>query len=48
MEFKGIEVPGEATIPIPDFIDGVLRFANHPNKKIEVLKQLATHIENIG
>ena len=25
---KGVEVPGEGTIPIPEFIDSVIKFAN--------------------
>lgn len=44
---KGIEVHEEGVIPISDFIDNVLRFANHPNRKIEVLGDLATHLQNI-
>jgi hypothetical protein len=44
---NGIEVPGEATIPIPDFLDSVLRFANYPKRKIEVLNDLVTHLQNI-
>src|ERR687895_1762596 len=38
--FRGIEVLGEETIPIPIFIDNVMRFANYPKRKIEVLKEL--------
>jgi hypothetical protein len=26
----------------------VVRFANYPNKKIEVLKELATHLQKIN
>jgi hypothetical protein len=44
---RGIEVPGEATIQIPDFIDSVLKFANYPKRKIEVLGDLATHLQNV-
>jgi hypothetical protein len=44
---KGIEVHGEGTVPIPEFIDSVLRFANYPKRKIEVLSELATHLQNI-
>jgi hypothetical protein len=44
---RGIEVPGEATIPIPEFIDSVLKFANYPKRKIEVLGDLATHLQSI-
>lgn len=43
---NGIEVPGESTIPIPEFIDSVLRFANYPKRKIEVLTDLAGHLQN--
>ena len=32
---KGVEVPGEGTIPIPEFIDSVIKFANYPKRKIE-------------
>jgi hypothetical protein len=46
--FRGIEVLGEETIPIPTFIDNVLRFANYPKRKIEVLKELAIHLEGLG
>ena len=42
---KGIEVVGEEAIPISDFIDQVLAFANYPKKKIEVLMVLAKHLE---
>jgi activator of 2-hydroxyglutaryl-CoA dehydratase len=46
---RGIEVvEEEEVIPISTFIDNVIRFANYPNKKIEVLKELATHLENIN
>ena len=44
---KGVEVPGEATIQVPEFIDSVLRFANYPKRKIEVLTDLAAHLQNI-
>lgn len=44
---KGIEVPGEGIIPIPEFIDSVLKFANYPKRKIEVLNDLATHLQHI-
>ena len=46
--FRGIEVLGEETIPIPMFIDNVIRFANYPKRKIEVLKELAIHLEGLG
>jgi hypothetical protein len=45
--FRGIEVLGEETIPIPTFIDNVMRFANYPKRKIEVLKELAIHLEGL-
>jgi hypothetical protein len=45
--FRGIEVLGEETIPIPMFIDNVMRFANYPKRKIEVLKELAIHLEGL-
>jgi hypothetical protein len=43
----GIEIPGEGTMQIPEFMESVLRFANYPKRKIEVLSDLATHLENI-
>jgi hypothetical protein len=42
---KGIEVVGEEAIPISDFIDQALTFANYPKKKIEVMMVLAKHLE---
>jgi hypothetical protein len=44
---RGIEVPGEETVQIPDFIECVLRFANYPKRKIEVLNDLLAHLEAI-
>jgi hypothetical protein len=44
---RGIEVPGEGTLQIPEFIDNVLKFANYPKRKIEVLNDLATHLQGI-
>jgi hypothetical protein len=44
---QGIEVPGEEMMQIPDFIENVLRFANYPKRKIEVLCDLLTHLEKI-
>jgi hypothetical protein len=44
---RGIEVPGEATIQIPEFIDSVLKFANYPKRKIEVLNDLVIHLQGI-
>jgi hypothetical protein len=45
---KGIEVLGEEVISIDIFIDNVLNFANYPKKKIEVLKDLAMHLQKIN
>ena len=44
---RGIEVIGEEVIPIHSFIDSVIRFANYPKRKIEVLVALAKHLEKI-
>lgn len=44
---RGIEVPGEGTTPVPEFIDSVLRFANYPKRKIEVLTDLEDHLNKI-
>src|ERR671911_391823 len=43
----GIEVPGEETIQIPEFIECLLRFANYPKRKIEVLSDISAHLESI-
>jgi hypothetical protein len=43
----GIEVPGEETMQIPEFIETVLRFANYPKRKIEVLSDLLSHLQSI-
>ena len=43
----GIDIPGEGTIQIPEFIESVLRFANYPSRKIEVLNDLCAHLEKI-
>ena len=43
----GIEVPGEEIMQIPEFIESVLRFANYPKRKIEVLSDLLAHLEGI-
>jgi hypothetical protein len=43
----GIEVPGEEVVQIPEFIESVLRFANYPKRKIEVLNDLLAHLEKI-
>lgn len=44
---RGIEVPGETTIQVPEFIDSVIRFANYPKRKIEVLSDLSAHLQNV-
>lgn len=44
---RGIEVPGEGAVQIPEFIESVLRFASHPKRKIEVLNDLVAHLQNI-
>jgi hypothetical protein len=44
----GIEVPGEEIMQIPEFIESVLRFANYPKRKIEVLSDLLTHLQGIN
>jgi hypothetical protein len=47
LTWQGIEVPGEEIIQIPEFIESVLRFANYPKRKIEVLSDLLAHLESI-
>jgi hypothetical protein len=42
---KGIEVLGEETIEIGEFINLVINYANNPTRKIEVLKELVTHLQ---
>jgi len=44
---QGIEVPGEEKMQIPEFIENVLRFANYPKRKIEVLSDLLAHLESL-
>lgn len=44
---RGIDIPGEGTMEIPEFIESVMRFANYTKRKIEVLSDLSTHLENI-
>ena len=44
---EGVGVQGEGSVPIPEFIDSVMRFANFPKRKIEVLGDLAGHLEKI-
>lgn len=43
----GIEVPGEEIMQIPEFLESVLRFANYPKRKIEVLSDLLAHLQGI-
>ena len=43
----GVDIPGEGTMAIPEFIESVLRFANYPKRKIEVLSDLSVHLEKI-
>jgi phage shock protein A len=45
---RGIEVLGEEVIPIDIFIDNVLRFANEPSRQIQVLKELAMHLQKVN
>ncbi|MDQ3853158.1 MAG: hypothetical protein M3299_10025 [Thermoproteota archaeon] len=44
---RGIEVPGEDVIQVPEFIESVLRFASYPKRKIEVLNDLLAHLLGI-
>lgn len=44
---RGIEVLGEEVVQISTFIDNVIRFANSPKKKLEVLNQLVIHLKKI-
>jgi hypothetical protein len=44
---RGIEVLGEEVIPISAFIENVVRYANSPKSKIEVLYNLVTHLKKI-
>ncbi|HEX2014172.1 MAG TPA: hypothetical protein VLA68_02990 [Nitrososphaera sp.] len=44
---EGVGVQGEGLIDTPDFIENVMRFANYPKRKIEVLSDLASHLEKI-
>ena len=44
---RGIEVPGEEMVQIPEFIECVLRFASYPKRKIDVLSDLSGHLEAI-
>ena len=46
---KGIEVVGEQEItPISAFLDAVVQFANEPNRKIIVLKELLKHLQKMN
>jgi hypothetical protein len=44
---KGIEVLGEEPTSLTVFLDNVLRYANWPKRKIEVLMELAVHLQRI-
>jgi len=44
---KGIEVLGEEPMSLTVFLDNVLRYANWPKKKIEILMELAIHLQKI-
>lgn len=44
---KGIEVLGEEPMSLTVFLDNVLRNANWPNRKIEILMELAIHLQKI-
>ena len=46
---KGIEVVGEQEItPVSVFFDAVIQFANDPNRKIIVLKELVKHLQKMN
>jgi hypothetical protein len=46
---KGIEVVGEQEItPVSIFLDAVVQFANEPNRKIIVLKELLKHLQKMN
>jgi phage shock protein A len=45
---EGIEVLGEEVTSIDMFIDNVLHFANEPSKQIQVLKELAMHLQKVN
>jgi hypothetical protein len=42
-----VGVQGEDFISIMEFIDSAMRFANYPKRKIEVLADLAGHLQKI-
>ena len=48
LTYKGIEVLGEEVIDIEEFINEVITFANNPKRKIEVLRDLVTHLDKIN
>lgn len=43
----GVGVQGEGVVPIGEFIDSAIRFANYPKRKIEVLRSLVGHLDKI-
>lgn len=46
---RGIEVVGEQDItPVSIFLDAVIQFANEPNRKIIVLKELVKHLQKMN
>ena len=46
---RGIEVIAHGQIiPVPEFVDSVIEFANLPIRKIEVLKELHNHLKGIN
>jgi hypothetical protein len=46
---KGIEVVGEQEItPVSVFLDAVIQFANDPNRKVIVLKELVKHLQKMN
>jgi hypothetical protein len=44
---KGVGVQGEGFVTAAEFIDSAMRFANFPKRKIEVLADLAGHLQKI-
>ena len=48
LTYKGIEVLGEEVIDIEEFINEVITFANNPKRKIEVIRDLVTHLDKIS
>jgi hypothetical protein len=46
---KGVEVVGEEEItPISAFLDNVIQFANEPNRRIGVIKELVKHLQKMS